>query len=246
MKEAILSAKNLNKILLHNLCVELYKGDFTVIMGSSGAGKSTLLYALSRTDKIESGEILLHGKNIEKISEHEMAKIRAKNFGFVFQDANLISNMTLYENVLVAGFLEKSRNEKSLREDVDNIFDQINLSPAKMRLPSQASGGECQRCAIARAIINKPEIIFADEPTGALNRQNSIEVLDMLSSINATGQSILMVTHDIRSAIRGNRILYLEDGAIISELEFGSYEGDKEKTKEREESLSSWLKDLQW
>lgn len=246
MKEVILCAKNLNKIVLRDLSADFYKGDFTVIMGSSGAGKSTLLYALSRTDKVEKGDIFFKDVNISNVSEKQMAKIRSESFGFVFQSANLISNVTLYENVLVAGFLDADRSETELRNETDKIFEQMKLNDVKDHLPSEASGGEQQRCAIARAIINKPDIIFADEPTGALNKQNSTEVLNMLSFLNQQGQTILMVTHDIRSAIRGNRILYLEDGLIVSELNLGTFEDVEEKMKQREEKLSLWLKDLQW
>lgn len=246
MKEVILCAKNLNKIVLRDVSADFYKGDFTVIMGSSGAGKSTLLYALSRTDKVEKGDIFFKDANISNVSEKQMAKIRSESFGFVFQSANLISNVTLYENVLVAGFLDADRSEKELRNETDKIFEQMKLNDVKDHLPSEASGGEQQRCAIARAIINKPDIIFADEPTGALNKQNSTEVLNMLSFLNQQGQTILMVTHDIRSAIRGNRILYLEDGSIVSELNLGTFEDVEEKMKQREEKLSLWLKDLQW
>lgn len=246
MKEVILCAKNLNKIVLRDVSADFYKGDFTVIMGSSGAGKSTLLYALSRTDKVEKGDIFFKDVNISNVSEKQMAKIRSESFGFVFQSANLISNVTLYENVRVAGFLDADRSEKELRNETDKIFEQMKLNDVKDHLPSEASGGEQQRCAIARAIINKPDIIFADEPTGALNKQNSTEVLNMLSFLNQQGQTILMVTHDIRSAIRGNRILYLEDGSIVSELNLGTFEDVEEKMKQREEKLSLWLKDLQW
>lgn len=246
MKEVILCGKNLNKIVLRDVSADFYKGDFTVIMGSSGAGKSTLLYALSRTDKVEKGDIFFKDVNISNVSEKQMAKIRSESFGFVFQSANLISNVTLYENVLVAGFLDADRSEKELRNETDKIFEQMKLNDVKDHLPSEASGGEQQRCAIARAIINKPDIIFADEPTGALNKQNSTEVLNMLSFLNQQRQTILMVTHDIRSAIRGNRILYLEDGSIVSELNLGTFEDVEEKMKQREEKLSLWLKDLQW
>lgn len=246
MKEVILCAKNLNKIVLRDVSADFYKGDFTVIMGSSGAGKSTLLYALSRTDKVEKGDIFFKDVNISNVSEKQMAKIRSESFGFVFQSANLISNVTLYENVLVAGFLDADRSEKELRNETDKIFEQMKLNDVKDHLPSEASGGEQQRCAIARAIINKPDIIFADELTGALNKQNSTEVLNMLSFLNQQGQTILMVTHDIRSAIRGNRVLYLDDGSIASELNLGTFEDVGEKMKQREEKLSLWLKDLQW
>lgn len=247
MRETVLRARGVRRIVLRGIDLDIYKNDFTVVMGASGAGKSTLLHALSRTDEIDGGEILLGGTDIARLCERQMARIRAEQFGFVFQQANLIENLTLYENVLVAGFLCKTRSEAETRAQADALFARMNLAGAKDRLPREASGGEAQRCAIARAVINRPTILFADEPTGALNRKNSLEVLDLLSALNADGadaQTILMVTHDIRSAIRGNRILYLEDGAIVAELSLPRYDGTE--TKIREERLSAWLEDLQW
>lgn len=245
--KTILEAKKINKLVLHDLDVQIYNRDFTVVMGPSGAGKSTLLYALSCTDKLESGDILFDDEKISSAGEKQLSEIRAKKFGFVFQYANLISNLSLYENVLVAGFLDKKRPEKKLKEEAALLFEQMNLAEAKDRLPSMCSGGEVQRCAIARSVINKPEIIFADEPTGALNRQNSSEVLNLLSSLNNKGQTILMVTHDIRSAVRGGRILYIDDGAIVSELLLGPYQIENPDADEaRNEKLTEWLKKLQW
>ena len=251
MRKALLTAKEIVKTypgaqepVLNHINVEIYDGDFTVIMGPSGAGKSTLLYALSGMDTISSGQVLYKGKELGSLSEKKMAKLRASEFGFVFQQTHLVSNLTLFENVAVAGFLEKGKSEQAVRNRVQELLKQMNVEKAKDRLPSEASGGEAQRAAIARAMINRPGLLFADEPTGALNRKNSEEVLDLLTSLNREGQSILMVTHDVKAAIRGTRILYLEDGKLLDEMPLPSF--DVKTAKEREEKLSAWLTALSW
>ena len=247
MKEAVLSAKIITKsfgenIVLHGINLDIYAGDFTVIMGSSGSGKSTLLYALSGMDSFDSGQLLYRGQDIANASEKELTGLRARNFGFVFQGTHLISNLTLNENIQMAGLIN-DLSDKETKMRTDGLIRRMKLEGAKDRLPSQVSGGEAQRAAVARAAINKPAILFADEPTGALNKANSEEVLNLLSSLNAEGQSILLVTHDREAALRGNRILYLEDGVIIGELNLPIYEG---KDKAREEKLSAWLEGLGW
>ena len=247
MKEAVLSAKSITKTfgdntVLHGIDLDIYAGDFTVIMGASGSGKSTLLYALSGMDRLSGGRLFYQEQDITNASEKELTRLRAGNFGFVFQQTHLISNLTLHENIKMAGLInDLSDKETGLR--TDDLVKRMKLEGAKDRLPSQVSGGEAQRAAVARAAINKPTVLFADEPTGALNKANSEEVLNLLSSLNAEGQSVLLVTHDREAALRGNRILYLEDGAIIGELDLPVYTG---RDKTREEKLSAWLKGLGW
>ena len=247
MKEAVLSGKSITKSygenkVLHGINLEIYSGDFTVIMGSSGSGKSTLLYALSGMDCFDSGQLFYRGQGIANASEKEMTRLRAGNFGFVFQQTHLISNLTLHENIRMAGLIGNLSDEES-KMRTDDLIRRMKLEDAKDRLPSQVSGGEAQRAAVARAVINRPAILFADEPTGALNKANSEEVLNLLSSLNREGQSVLLVTHDREAALRGNRVLYLEDGAIIGELDLSLYEG---KDKAREERLAVWLGGLGW
>lgn len=246
----LLKAENISKIIKNGICIlngvtlEIEKGSFTVIMGSSGAGKSTLLYALSCTDKISDGKLFFGEREISKYSENMLSKIRGEEFGFVFQDANLISNLTLEENVKVAGFLNKNRSEKDISEKIKKLFEKMNLTSAKDKFPNLTSGGENQRCAIARAVINEPEIIFADEPTGSLNRANSDEVMKLFTELNDGGQTILMVTHDLKTACHGEKIIYLDDGKIAGAIELGKYEVSKEK--ERESVLSEWLQEKGW
>lgn len=249
MKNNILQARNVVKkfsenIILNNINLDIYENDFTVIMGASGAGKSTLLYALSGMDKITAGEVIYKKQNISKLNENEKANLRAKEFGFIFQDTHLVSNLSLFENVCVAGYLDKSKSQSEIQKRADVLISSMNVENARNRLPSQSSGGEKQRAAVARSLINDPGIVFADEPTGALNKNNTNEVLNLLTDINNKGQTILMVTHDINSCIRGNRLLYLEDGNIIGELILDKYTG--ENLQERENKINKWLSDMKW
>jgi len=248
MKEVILSARDVSKrfsgeTVLDHVSAELYRGDFTVVMGASGAGKSTLLYAFSGMDAISEGQVSYQGQEISGLGEKKMAALRAKEFGFVFQQTCLVSNLTLFENVAVAGYLGGSSG-KAVRERAAELLERMRVGNARNRLPGQVSGGEAQRAAIARAVINRPGLLFADEPTGALNRRNTDEVLDLLTGLNREGQSILMVTHDLRCAARGNRVLYLEDGKLLDELELSPYSG--ESSGNRETRLGVWLSALGW
>lgn len=253
MKESILSAKGLCKSFAHNggqvhilshIDLMLYQGDFTVIMGASGSGKSTLLYALSGMDRATAGEVLYNGKNIVAMSEKELSILRSNDFGFIFQQLHLVSNLTLFENIVISGYLSKSVTGETVRNYAEELLEKMDIKHIKNHLPAQVSGGEQQRCAIARAVVHNPKLIFADEPTGALNRHNTIEVLNLLSSINEGGQSILMVTHDIHVALRANRILYLEDGKIIGELTLPVFCPSEEKS--RETQISAWLHSMEW
>lgn len=251
MKEVLLRGQALQKTfsqgggaVLNGIDVDILAGDFTVIMGPSGAGKSTLLYALSGMDGITGGEVSYKGEPISRLSETRMARLRSREFGFVFQQTHLVSNLSLYENVAVAGYVGKKRSPQETAKRAEALLEQMNVGNAKGRLPAQVSGGEAQRAAIARAMINDPGLLFADEPTGALNKSNSEEVLNLLTQLNQSGQSILMVTHDVRAALRGNRILYLEDGRLLDELNLPDYEDGQ--AKEREIQLGGWLSALQW
>lgn len=229
--------------VLDSIDVDIFKGDFTVIMGSSGAGKSTLLYALSGMDDLTDGRVFYKEKKISQFKENQKAKLRAEEFGFVFQQTHLVSNLTLFENVVVAGYVSRSGKKEEIINRIEELLKQMHVEKAKNRLPSQVSGGEAQRAAIARAMIGKPGILFADEPTGSLNKANTIEVLNLLTALNEQGQSILMVTHDLKGAVRANRILYMEDGKILDELKLNSFVKEEQQ---REEKVSEWLSSMHW
>ena len=287
MKEILLRTENLSKsfssggILQHvlkNIDLELYDGDFTVIMGASGAGKSTLLYALSGMDTptlgtvtfcgtcagdagshgpscrdaasrvVSSGDAGSHGsaphdRIISDLTPDQLAVFRRSFCGFVFQQIYLIDGMSVMDNVLAAGLLV-NKDRKALVNRARELFQAVGiLEETQRKFPTQISGGEAQRVGIVRGLINSPRILFADEPTGALNSKSGLEVLDTLTRFNRSGQSVVMVTHDMRSARRGNRILYLKDGAILGECLLGKYEHGDEA---RHNKLSSFLEQMGW
>ena len=251
MKE-ILTAKDLCKTfsnesvqqhVLKNLNLSIIEGDFTVIMGNSGSGKSTLLYALSGMDRPTLGSISFHGDEISGYNNDQLALFRRKHCGFVFQQNYLNDTMSVLDNVLVCGLLVQ-KNRKELVKRAKSLLSQVGLSEASFgKFPTQLSGGEQQRVAVVRGVINEPEILFADEPTGALNSQNTEHVLNILTKLNQKGQSIVMVTHDMKSARRANRVLYLKDGMITGELQLGSYVSGDAK---RHEQLRSFLQEMGW
>ena len=178
------------------------------------------------------------------MKEKHLAALRQKDFGFIFQQMHLVSNLSLYENVVVPGYLNKEKSAKEVNARADELLEKMGISHIKTHLPSQVSGGEQQRCAIARAVIHEPKLLFADEPTGALNRKNTTEVLNLLTELNQNGQSILMVTHDTRAALHATRILYLEDGNVIGELTLPPYKPEEEKS--RETQVNAWLTSMEW
>lgn len=229
--------------VLKGIGLEIEKGDFTVIMGSSGAGKSTLLYALSGMDHINSGKIIFCGEEIESYSPDKMAVFRRKHCGFVFQQNNLLDSMSILDNVAAAGML-CTKSKKKVLEKAAGLFEKVNLSKEiQKKFPGQVSGGEAQRAGIVRALINDPDVVFADEPTGSLDYSNGQVVLDLLTDIHKSGQSIIMVTHDIRSAFRGNKVIFVRDGLIGGICDIGEY---KESDSERKEKLRDFLEKRGW
>lgn len=252
MKEILLKAEKLSKSfsnggtmqhVLKNIDLQLYKGDFTVIMGASGAGKSTLLYALSGMDTPTLGTIRFQDQVISDLSTDGLAIFRRRHCGFVFQQIYLIDGMSVMDNVLSAGLLV-SNDKHALVARAKELFEAVDIcEETQKKFPAQISGGEAQRVGIVRALINSPEILFADEPTGALNSKTGLDVLDTLTRFNEQGQSVVMVTHDMRSARRGNRILYLKDGVILGECNLGKY---SHADFARHEKLSAFLQDRGW
>lgn len=251
-RQIVLKTENLSKTfsnggrqqhVLKNIDLELYRGDFTVIMGASGAGKSTLLYALSGMDTPSLGKIVFGDTDISALSQDGLAVFRRNHCGFVFQQIYLIDGMSVTDNVLSAGLLV-NKDKKALKAKAEALFAAVDISEeTQKKFPTQISGGEAQRVGIVRALINSPEILFADEPTGALNSKTGLDVLDTLTKFNEQGQSVVMVTHDMRSARRGNRILYLKDGVILGECNLGKY---VPSDAARHEKLSAFLRDMGW
>ncbi|MBB2182430.1 ABC transporter ATP-binding protein [Lachnospiraceae bacterium MD1] len=229
--------------VIKNLDLDIYEGDFTIIMGSSGSGKSTLLYSISGLDEITSGKVFFENQNISSLRGKKMASLRKEKIGFVFQGINLIPNLNVYENILSPTYKTR-RDRKSIEANISNLLDRMELSSHKNKFPNQMSGGQKQKVAICRALINNPKVLYADEPTGSLNSSQGEQVLDIFTDIHKNGQSIVMVTHDLKAALRGNRILYLKDGRIDGDLKLDEY--DEENTKEREDMVYHFLKSKGW
>lgn len=251
MKSKIIETKSLCKSfitgktanhVLKNLNLTIYEGDFTIIMGSSGSGKSTLLYNLSTMDQPTSGEINLLGHEIAHLTEKEAVKIRKEEISFIFQSMNLLTDMTVFENVAYCGY--GTDTKEAVNQKAEQLLERLGLMESKDKYPSELSGGMQQRVAIARALIGNAKIIFCDEPTGALNSTMGKEVLNLLSELNEQGQSIIMVTHDLKAAQRASRLLYLADGKIEGDLQLGKYQ--KEEKEQREQTLLKFLKEHNW
>lgn len=229
--------------VLRNVDLEIYESDFTVIMGASGGGKSTLLYALSGMDTPTLGDVYFGESNIAKLTQDNLAIFRRENCGFVFQQIYLIESMSILDNVMISGLLV-SKNKKEVVKKAKQLLEQVGIEQNLWhKLPTQLSGGEAQRVGVARASINNPKILFADEPTGALNSKMAKAVLDVLTRCNNQGQSVVMVTHDINSALRANRVLYLKDGVIEDQLNLSKYDGEN---TERRNQLKDFLSKQGW
>ena len=250
MQEAIIESKDLRKSyqtgktevpVINGIHLTLYKGDFTVIMGSSGSGKSTLLYLLSGLEVPTSGEIWIEDKPVHSMNEKLMTLLRREYIGFVFQDFNLVPNLTFLENVLIPAYLVKN-DRKAIKAKALELMERMDIAQLADRLPSEVSGGQQQRCSMARAVINGPKVVMADEPTGNLNSSSSEAVLDILSDLNSQGQSIVMVTHEIKSACRANRVIFLKDGQIEDDLRFAP---DK-SIEAKEIEMLQWLAGKDW
>lgn len=230
--------------VIKNLDLEIVKGDFTVIMGASGSGKSTLLYALSGMDKPTMGKILFNGKEIQDMSNDQLASFRRGNCGFVFQSIYLLENQTVLDNVLT-GALIVQKNSPELVKKTKELLNKVGINEELWnKYPNQLSGGEAQRVGIVRAIINNPTILFADEPTGQLNSASGKDVLDIFTEVHKNGQSIVMVTHDLKTALRGTRVLFLRDGNVVGEYRMKNYGEDD--MKERRTGLQNFLDEMGW
>ena len=238
------SNEGLQQHVIKNLDLEIMEHDFTIIMGSSGSGKSTLLYALSGMDKPSMGKVFFGEEDISDYNNDKLALFRRKHCGFVFQSIYLLENMNVLDNVLT-GALVAQKNSPELLARVKDLLKKVGIDePLWKKYPNQLSGGECQRVGIVRAVVNAPQILFADEPTGALNSASGQDVLDVFTELHKSGQSIVMVTHDLKTALRGNRVIYLRDGAIVGEHRMADFENDD--LQKRRESLQKFLNEMGW
>lgn len=240
--KSFISDGEINNVI-KNMDLEIYDGDFTVIMGSSGSGKSTLLYMLSGMDNVTTGKVFFDGADITRLREKDLSKLRKHKLGFVFQGINLIPNLNVYENIMSPTY-KTAMERKVIEKRIDALLDKMELTSHKKKFPNQMSGGQKQKVAICRALINQPKVLFADEPTGALNSSQGQIVLDIFTKVNREQQSVVMVTHDLKAALRGNRIIYIKDGRIDGDLRLDDYE--EANAAQREEVVYKFLRQKGW
>lgn len=236
----LLSGKNITKsfdsgskklVVLNDVSVDINEGEFIAIMGASGSGKSTLLYSLSAMDSIDLGEIIFNGKNLSKMEDKILSDIRRNEMGFVFQQPTLLKNLNIIDNIIFPQLRDRGKEIKELTKKAERIMEQLGIIDLKERSISQVSGGQLQRADISRALMNEPKLLFADEPTGALNSKTSAEIMDIFQYINEKGTAILLVTHDVKVAGKAQRVLFMKDGKIQGDLRFAQAEKNDSNNK---------------
>lgn len=211
---------------LRDVSFSVEKGEYVAIMGESGSGKTTLLNILAALDKPTGGSVLLNGEDITQISENQIAGFRRENLGFVFQDFNLLDTFTLEDNIYLPLVLA-NKPYKEIQQKILPIAKMLGITELLKKYPYEVSGGQKQRAAVARALITNPQLILADEPTGALDSRSSDELLYLFGEVNQAGQTILMVTHSVAAASRANRILFIKDGKVFHQIYRGADNDEK-------------------
>ncbi len=230
--------------VLRNVSFFVNEGEMIGIMGPSGSGKSTLLYTVSGMDKMTAGEVLFRGKNLSDSPENELAKMRLEDMGFIFQQMYMMKNLSVLDNIILPAVKSSKKKEsnKAIEQRGRELMKRLGIAEIADNDINEVSGGQLQRACICRSMINDPKIIFADEPTGSLNRTSSEEVMEELEKLNANGTTMMIVTHDVKVAARCTRVLFIVDGNIK-----GEYNTDSEKSmRDRERSLNNWLMEMGW
>ena len=235
--------------VLKNVSFSIEEGEMVAVMGPSGSGKSTLLYSVSGMDKATAGEIILGDKNISGMTEKELAKARLNYMGFIFQQMHMLKNLSIMDNILLPAYQSKKggRSRKEIDAYCKELMRKMSISDIAQNDITEVSGGQLQRACICRSLMNNPDVLFADEPTGALNRSSSDEVMKMLNQVNEEGTTIMLVTHDMKVAAKCSRIMYIVDGNIKGEISLGKM-ADKTETaiRERERKVNNWLIEMGW
>lgn len=235
--------------VLRNVSLTIEEGEMVAVMGPSGSGKSTLLYTVSGMDSATAGKVDFFGKEIGKLTPKEMSRLRLEQMGFIFQQMYMLKNLSIYDNIILPAYQVNGkagrRGREQINERAKELMRKLNIISIAENDITEVSGGELQRACICRSLMNHPKMVFADEPTGALNQQNSREVLRELNRANREGTTIMMVTHDSKVAAKSDRVLYIEDGNVKGEMELGKYEEGSE-ARDRERKLSGWLLKMGW
>lgn len=254
MKNTVIKTKDLCKTyivdkqsnnVLQNVNLEVEEGEFVSIMGPSGSGKSTLLYTISGMDSVTAGDVIFDGESITGKNEKEMSIIRLKKMGFIFQQMYMMKKLCIMDNIVLPGYQAKLVSREQVNEDAKKLMRRLDIIDTATRQITEVSGGQLQRACLCRALINNPKVLFADEPTGALNSKASKDVMKELAEVNNQGTTVLMVTHSERVAAISERIIYLVDGNIQGELNLGKLENIQDLSA-RERKLKNWLDEMNW
>ncbi|MBR5421229.1 MAG: ABC transporter ATP-binding protein [Lachnospiraceae bacterium] len=231
--------------VLKDIDFSLREGEFVTVMGPSGSGKSTLLYTVSGMDRATAGEICFMGKSYTGMSEKEMAKLRLLSMGFIFQQMYMMKKLCILDNILLPAYHAGREDRKKVKEEAEELMQRLGITEIAENRINEVSGGQLQRACLCRALINHPKVLFADEPTGALNSKAAGEVMRELSDINREGTAVMMVTHNARVAAVSEKVIYLIDGHIEGQMELGKLKDDAELT-ERERKINQWLMEQGW
>jgi putative ABC transport system ATP-binding protein len=238
-KEYRLDKKNAVSVL-KGVDMRIHPGEFVSVMGPSGSGKSTLLYNICGMDRMSSGSVRFKDRELRTLTEKELATLRLNEMGFIFQQIHLLRNLNVLDNIILSGYLTNKKDRKAVDRRAEELMELTGISHLAGNSVTQASGGQLQRVGICRALINRPEILFGDEPTGALDSKSASEIMELLRRINEAGTTIMLVTHDIKVASRTNRVFFMIDGRITAQRELGPYV-EEEIGREREETVTNWL-----
>lgn len=227
--------------VLNGIDLTVEQGEFLVVMGASGSGKSTLLYSISGMDKPSGGTVTLDGRDLTSLGDKESANVRLTQMGFIFQQAYFLANLNIRDNILLPALKAAPRQKEAARSRVEALLLRFEIDHIADHGITQVSGGQLQRASICRALAGDPSVLFADEPTGALNSSMSVEVMDALSAVHREGTTIVMVTHDPACAARADRVIYLRDGLLVASHELGRWTEDHHR--QREDELLAWLRE---
>ncbi|OPA73363.1 ABC transporter ATP-binding protein [Paenibacillus selenitireducens] len=226
--------------VLDEVSVEINEGEFVAVMGPSGSGKSTLMFALSGTDDVNSGKVVFDSREISAVGENELADIRRTKMGFVFQQPTMLKNLNILDNIILPSMRGNRKNAVKITEKARALMKRTGIAELEKRNITQVSGGQLQRAGICRALMNSPQIIFGDEPTGALNSKSAQEIMDIFFEINADGTAVMLVTHDAKVAARTERIMFMRDGKIVSELKLPKFDGTDMDGRVEKVTVKMW------